>query len=155
MMRTNGQSGRRVGGLLMAVSAALVLAVLFVPSVFSSTLTRAGLIPHPDRYTALYFTDPEALVNLPANAHRIVFAFTVENHEAGTRSYGYRVTAGTSNLGGAQVAAGELRVVSGRAAVQVVQVGQDVDGRSWPHGRVRVRVTLTGTPDAISFWTSG
>jgi len=154
-MRTNGRWGRRVGGLLMAVSVVLVLLVLFVPSVFSSTLRRAGLMPHPDRYTALYFADPEALVDLPANAGRIVFGFTVENHEAGTRSYGYRVTVGTTGVGGAQVAAGKLRVASGRAAVQVVQVGRGVDSRSWPRGRVLVRVVLTGTSDAISFWTSG
>ena len=154
-MRTNGHWSGRIGGVLMALSTAVVLLVLFVPSVFSSPLTRAGLIPHPDRYTALYFTDPRVVFVPPTKPRRIVFAFTVENHEAGTRIYRYRVTAGASNLGGVQVAAGALRVASGRAARQVVQVGQDVDGRTWPHGRVRVRVSLTGTPDAISFWTSG
>ncbi len=139
---------RRLGVLLGAVSALLALVVLFAPSVFSSVLRNNGLLPHPDRYTALYFTNPGSLIPSPADRKQIVVAFTIENHEAQRQIYSYLVSVGRTNGVGAVLASGLVALAARHVASRVVRVARPMPGR------LCVRISLTGVTQGISFWTS-
>jgi hypothetical protein len=142
-----GRWGRRLGVVLASLAAVLALLVLFVPSVFSSVLSSNSLVPHPDRYTELYFTDPERVLN-ESDRRRIVIPFTIENDGAQRWLYRYEVTIGAGGGTGVVVATGEVRVGPGQAVSQVVDIARRL------RGRLRVQVTLPGVTSGILFWTS-
>jgi hypothetical protein len=84
---------------------------LFGPSLLNPLLRSAGLVPHPDRYTALYFSDPTALPVRHVRGEPMQFAFTIESHEASRRSFGYRISIGNGQASGETVAVGSVLLV--------------------------------------------
>ena len=149
---TAGDSGRsrlgRIAGLaLTSVMASLLVLVLFAPSVFSTVLSGAGLWPHGDRYTALYFTRPRSLIQGSASRAQRPVAFAIESHEAGRRTYSFTVTAGRSAQSQQVVSTGMLTLAPGRSRVETVELPRA------PRRNRLVEVRLSGG-DTISYWTS-
>lgn len=133
---------------LAAVTATLAILVLFVPAVFSAVLRGAGLWPHGDRYTALYFTQPNTpLGPSGAGTGLLPVTFAVESHEASRRTYSYRVSVGPSAQSQRVVATGELTLAPGHSRVETIELRR----APGPHRLVEVR--LSGG-DTISYWTS-
>jgi len=132
---------------LTSVTAALAILVLFAPSVFSTVLRGAGLWPHGDRYTALYFTQPGSLAQSSGSNLQLPVAFAIENHLGERRTYSFRVTVGPGPQSQRVVRSGVLTLVPGGSRVETVSLPRAA-------GRHRlVEVRLSGG-DTISYWTS-
>ena len=139
---------RRAAGLVLAaLTTALAILVLFTPSVFSTVLRGAGLWPHGDRYTALYFSDPNALLGQSGAGAGLPVAFTVESHEAARRTYSFQVSVGRNADAQRVVRTGTLTLDPGRSRVESVQL------RPSPERHRLVEIRLSGG-DNISYWTS-
>lgn len=139
---------RRAATVVLAVvAAALTLLVLSVPSVFSTVLRGAGLWPHSDRYTALYFVQPSTVSGTTGPRSGLPVTFAVENHEAGRRTYSFRVTIGPNARTQRVLDTGTVTLAPGRLQVEAVQL------RRAPRPRSLVQVRLSGG-DTISYWTS-
>jgi Tfp pilus assembly protein PilX len=80
---------------------------------------RASFTHEPDRYTSLAFTPGVALPARLAPGVPNPFSFTIGNHEAGATTYAYTVTAQGPG-GTATVSSGQVRILAGRSAAEVV-----------------------------------
>ena len=139
---------RGVLAALATLTAALAILVLFVPSVFSTILRGSTFWPHSERYTALYFTYPNALVTHAGPRRTLPVTFTVESHEGTRRTYRYEVSIGRSTQTQHVVRTGTLILAPGNSSERTVDI------RQVPPGRRLVEVRVVGTGTTISYWTT-
>lgn len=118
------------------VSAGLVLAMALV----------AGLKPQPERYTELYFDQPQTLPSVWPK-QPVAFAFHVHNVEGEPVTYAYQVLESTAAGQQEVVKSGQLTLADGGAQdVPVVLVTKRTQVRT------EVTVVLPETQQQIHFW---
>ncbi|NTW14235.1 MAG: hypothetical protein HGA31_04370 [Candidatus Moranbacteria bacterium] len=105
------------------------------------------LIPKPERFTELYFSDHTNLPKRVSAGDRMRFSFVIVNHEGNARSYGYSVhLIGAENVD--PIVVRDVTDVASEESKEV-QVGFDVPER-FETGEVVVQ--LTDMSQQIHFW---
>lgn len=119
-------------------------------------MAHAGAQPTRQPFTALSFTNPTQLPDLvatsgqrSASTSRQRLSFSVDNQTGWTRDYRWRAALLAPRSSAAPLANGTVVVPAG----STVSVQRLLDV-SCPGQRVRVEVSLRGTPDAIGYWTN-
>jgi hypothetical protein len=133
-LSTQGQRHARRALVMLAVFGALTAA----QGPLAGGLSSAGLTPHPDRFTELYFATPN---HLPSSAHLgrdVPIDFIIVNHEGKSMTYFWRLLASTKDGRTVQLLADREVVGAGRRGV-VRAIARLGDPAATTHLRVRLR----------------
>ena len=112
-------------------------------------LVRAGLLDPPATYTALAFTDPQALpLQLASGRAAIDVSFVIKNVSPSGKAYQWSISV-VRNQRSRDVTAGSVMAAAGGQATVTRTVTTSCVG-----GRVQVVIRLAAPRESIDFWST-
>jgi hypothetical protein len=147
---------RKIGGVIFTNRAKFCWLIIFVLGVgfFVSApdtrlLNHWKLLPQPESFTELYFTDHQHLPTNFQDGESQVVKFTVHNVENKTMVYHYAIMSGEGLEGGHQLASGSFTLKNG----ELKKLDQPVTLVE-SSNRVAVQVVLTDQNQSIHYWVT-
>lgn len=128
------------------VGAAVLLVIVTYLGAHTPVLA-AAFTHQPERYTELYFTNPEYLPSVATFGQELPVVFVVHNVEDKAMRYTYRIV--VENAHGVSVSSGSRSLPLGNG--QSDRVSGDVAAPS-VSGRTQVQVQLVNVAESIHYW---